>query len=65
MEIAFRIPLFCKSKKKTYSRHSLNSHFSQLLRYFESFVSKATNIFYMKRFVVFETRQRDLSIHVL
>ena len=44
MEIAFRIPLFCKSIKKTCNRHSLISHFSQLLRYFQGFVSKATII---------------------
>ena len=44
MEIGFRIPLFCKSWKKTYNRHSLISHFSQLLRYFRGFVSKATII---------------------
>ena len=42
MEMDFRIPLFCKSKKKTYKRDSLISHFSQLLRYFQGFVSKAT-----------------------
>ena len=44
MEIDFRIPLFCKSRKKTYNRHSLISHFSQLLRYFRGFVSKVTII---------------------
>ena len=43
-EIAFRIPLPCKSRKKTYNRHSLISHFSQVLRYFQGFVSKATII---------------------
>ena len=44
MGITFRIPLFCKSRKKTYNRHSLIPHFSQLLRYFQGFVSKATII---------------------
>ena len=44
MEIAFHIPLFCKSRKKTYNRHSLISYFYQLLRYFKGFVSKATII---------------------
>ena len=44
MEIVFRIPLFSKSRKKTYNRHSLTSHFSQRLRYFQGFVNKATII---------------------
>ena len=44
MEIVFRILLFFKSRKKTYNRHSLISHFSQWLRYFQGFVNKATII---------------------